>query len=124
MRKKHPLLWCREAMEAHRLLPPNEVAGQACWCCGRQAVETMFGWQPKLVEIMDAYSRLVLCMDCLTQHMPQLKEPQGKGRLKGPAKKRRLPTYEEWAATATISEVEVVLESVKKRMKGGNHANS
>ena len=121
-------------MEAHRLLPPSEVAGQACWCCGREPVETMFGWQPKLVEIQDAYGKLVLCIDCLADHLSMLRMEQGNARLKDDKqvntpwirregwrkpKERKLPTFKEWSLTASIEEIEAVLANAKKRMKGG-----
>ena len=93
----------------------------------------MFGWQPKLVEIKDAYGKLVLCMDCLMQHIPLLKQEQGKARLKSDKQANaawirregwrrpthRLPTYTEWVKTASIEEIKAVLEEAEKRMKGG-----
>ena len=103
----------REALEAHRLIPPSEVAGQACWSCGRQPIQTMFGWQPKIVEIKDAYGRVVLCLDCLEEHLASFRLDRGPAPIQ--KVKRKLPTFDEWVADASIEEMEAVLAKAKAR---------
>ena len=115
-RKGRPIhtIWTREALSAARLVPPDQVAGQACWACGARPAKTMFGWIPKVAEIHDAYGRLVLCYPCIESHMRQLTQERGPAPTPRP-ERRILPTYEEWAASASIEELQEVVEKMKRR---------
>lgn len=114
-KQRCPRIWYREALEAARLVPPKETDAQACWACGKAVIKTMFGYQPKLVEIFDSYGRLVLCMECLGDHLGALATKRGEVKTEAKKEKRRLPTYEEWLAEATIEEMEAVLARHKRR---------
>jgi hypothetical protein len=113
-----PTLWCREALSLARLIPPKEVAAQACWACGHEAHLTMFGWLPKLYEIYDSYGRLVMCQECIKWHLSQLGQDNTTPAVEQQVKPHReLMTYDEWLDESTIEDMQDVLDRMKARMK-------
>ena len=109
-------IWTRDLQKVQRLLPPAETNGQSCWACGHTVHMTVFGWSRKLIEMHDAYGRLVMCQQCVKWHMEMLAQdcPVIYHPPKPPAE---LPTLEEWLAEATEEEIEAVLTRMKARRK-------